>query len=1713
MRKLAMKLCKFYFILLLCFFTCRGIVVDNQPFYYEMSNEQILSKTLIELVGYNEIIIRDNTFVDTTFHILNVTSLNVTNNKFSGYYSNSTLKMLNVEKTAIENNEWFGDSQISRVLSVIQFNCTQTTSFTNSTSNQTTIIDTIVLCNRTVASIYTRSEVEVYFNDSMPEMSRFLFKNNTLRINNQNIPNRFLSFMRMEVDPSERIGFPYNDPITIPFPLNHIQISNFEVSDNFIVITRTNPFALLNVLKGSVNTTYCSVFNQYDFNTTYYTERFQRAPMDRLIENAGFFFDFNKVFATTPIEIHNNGIQFDATTPVTKNLHTHTDWIYDSTLFFRIGDLIAGPDMLKIQDNWNLLTFNNLKLKIPPPIRVGLMITNSTLAKTLNLLPLNNYTFVKTPSYQFGAALINSLNPALIASQFKTQLERNSNSDEFSGWDECHYACKDFCGDCILSEKTGVQQEFSEFTHGICFNRQVFSNSTKATRLCRHENLYITPPTTIYQAGIFSSKNKVNGILKILPRNSSTGGVIFVMDDTSGYPDDHYRYSYDSVKYIANSDDYYFVINHPNLILPVERWEFNETSKMFEPILWNENAAMKSLSFSNIRFVLSTSGSNQNIFSILALNPNQTAELSLISFTNCHFSAKTSEIVFGNPYGIIQNKSSEIAYTTTSKKLLKFEFINNTIIALGMISNGPLFADIIIVKNTEMSQMNNGFMVASVRNYTSFTNNSCVGCEVNGDLKTWLTVTGTREDVNTTSSVSNNKFIANFPTSINFPGYRSLKIEGFNQIEISNNKVSEKYTIGLYYSNLGNIPCAFVGFVKLDQSNPDINGTVRDFECDPSGLSCKDDTCYDHISLARENCIVNQSHSIADPLYRIQFFTSIKQALRLCWAHFVCDILLVPGIYHETSISFTPKPHTNLTMRIRPYSSEGRAIIVGNSHIITRGPPPNILFNIEFQGIDFVNPLGLVGPYVSGDSQYILSSTDASLHNCSISNSNFYGWKPITPIAYFPPSGDLNQWQLFLNNLRNTPSFVHPRMREPNTRELIYLTISGVSNYTSVGLFGAYRYGLFENRIAPNPTIIMNVTGENMWSWMIFLDGQYETEIRGTVCSEFCGGLTTLTSNVQEIRFGRGILYSGRKFIYIDNRIEVGAQAIANPYVFSRMPYGTLLNPYTGFLSTFSGRLAAVHVADMQGNNWIDFKWRNNYIPGPPSVPVGFPIGVRLENSDNATIHGFNFQTILFRDDLMILRQLQLDNNPPNAIQSLGGQLIDLKSGTQTQDNYVTETNVCNNQCIPDPSSLICTVDTSQPPETQNFHDLCVAIRKCLFNTIAVVDPILKTDCSTSFAYDGMRFNPSTLTIISYSASILQGTFTIDQTLSLSDSIPADIVFMDIFFTNSNFAPAGSSIIKINGPSPYIPGKTINSMTLSNVGISIINQTYFNGNIDAITCSGCDYSTLTIKNSQISGPFRNGFYLDATSSNVPPNLVIQKTSIRAQNAYTNIRAKSIQIEQNTFICENPTPIYGCSYQFGMASAEKRKYSNNVIKANGGTSVPFTGFVWNLAGAFTLERIGEILNATSSNTISSTSYGIHVISNGLDSEIPCVTFADTTIRSISVNNPDITSPTWRVILTDQNGILLAHILASTGDLQCFRAKSVEKPSDILFVLLTIGGVIIFVGGFLCIWWFQIIRLCWGIKFIERDSGVVSSGGSGKGAYKKLKTNDAEDPKFK
>lgn len=1564
------------FCLLLVFLLLiNGTILDFPGYNYTMTNETIID-TSLSLSGYQSILISNCSFYNTSISIENSDYLFVDQNQLQL----SKLDGSGLNTLLLSNNIIFGFNESSIMI----------TNITNTTIKYNTWYGSYdVTTNETSCQLF-KYEIVYYIGDSSIKKSIDV-SNNNLEISNDQVTSGL-------------------------FKINTSQNNNFDsiiITNNQISLIRSDPFIkdtftalgwcsydIYNNLSNGINA-FKSIISLYLYQST-----------------ISGTFDFE-----------NNGFIVNGTNSTTKTLHSGTDYHYDSLV--NIIGLPMMNDQISFIIKDNIIGLNGYT-GLFAPIRVGVLITNGTIFQLQNI----TNTFGLQNKYQNVANYLQQLNPLLNPYTFAVQIEPNM-LDDYNGWDECNYACKRFCTGCYFTDTSTQYEEFSIYVDDICFNRQLFSNVTNATRLCRHEDLFITTPYTSNQALIFSSKNKVNGILRIQARDY--GSVTFSVTD-SDIVGDHYKYSLDQDVYNSDPNDIYFTNNHPFLIIPEEKWNVFNGSTV--DISVNENAITKSITFTGINFSILNNGLNKIMFALQVQNATQHKldglifDQVIIDFHN------PSNTDFAIGYYFISESPLQSYYNKSITSFGLFQISNSTI-KRSELYDSYLITDQLLIINNTLEKLGNGFIFSNITEKTVIKDNICTGCYLNSLSNLFLSVTGNKSDTTGDSIISNNIYSSSIP-SIGSITYITFFVSNFNYIEIKDNSGYASGGIGLKYSYVTNYPCNAINLLKLENLNPTLNGTIYDVYCDPDGIGCQKDGCYNDITLAPEYCVVNKSYPVSGDYYKIVYFQTIQMAIDMCLSYPTRIIYINPYDIYTENLSIKNKNSNNETLLLTTLVSQEKVVVIGSNHLITS--TTNLKFNISIDGFIFFNPIGIL-VYNPTLTTKMLSTGDTNTDSFIIRNSDFYSVQPVSVFNEIPhnKSGIID----LLNNLISYNA-TYPNIRRPNTYTILDIYSYGSNTYENLNIYGSENHGIKENRLASGETIIKNVYGENHLSSFIKLDNQYSLTINQTNCTYFCGGLVS-TIGVAVVKIGFNNIAT--KFNYFDNTINIGPIPSGNPYFTSRLPYG---NPFLGFMSSYAGRLASLWVSNMKNiTNWIDFKFRTNRL-------IGYPIGVRIENSDNDVL-ALNTEVIFINDIKKTPRQIQYQNYPQSPTSFISGSVHDIKFGTIYQDDFLTQTNYCDQLCLPHGSLQICTVDTTSAITTTNYQSLTTAISSCPYGVILIIDTLLNESISTNFIYT-TRVG-TTLKIYSYGTTTIVGQHTFIQNCVITDNIPTTITFSSIKFRMDNPSDDYAPIIKID---PQVSSCKFSSIVFDGVTLTNTN-TSNDGLIDGFYCDSCNIGNITWSNSLISGKFRYGLYITGTNSLTPPEITLSNNivSLSTKSALVALNLAAFTITNNLFECMSGDTGIGCLYLYGVSS--KNIIYKNIINSNTRTasSVLYNGIVWDLGATYSLGEVANVTIEFTQTITTSTRFGLQIVSNDIDSSYPCTSGTDYYISIIGTRNPNINGNIHKIVITDQSGVIIGKIDGDYPRLQCLVFDGLNSNSQYILTYVITALILLICLILFCI----------------------------------------------
>jgi hypothetical protein len=1377
----------------------------------------------------------------------------------------------------------------------------------------------------------------------------------------------------------------------------------------------------------------------------------------------------------------------------------------DSVVTMRMGNFTGS---LQIQDNVAYVLDN---ATWPIPIRNGLVLLNSSLAALRSYFGIPS---TLAAQYQDVPNYLSSLNPRMNMYHFRTRIEPNLQVDPYSGWDDCHYACKDECTSCIYTDTNLVTQEFSSYSHDICYNRQVFSNSTRATRQCRHPTLKITGPVTISQTSVISCKNRVDGTCGMQPRYMDRA-VLFEVADALTSPDEHYMYTYDRELFLASPQDTFFVTSHPYLIMPDERWDSVENGTVVE-LPASERVVMTSLNLYGLQFRIHDNlGLNRHIFGIRAYSPNTTQELDL-TIENCLIYAyNINPAVFTPGFHLINNNTDTRAtHSPTFWTLDRFRFINNRYLLMDLLTETPLFANELIIEHNYGNNLKNGFASLMPTQLVQMHNNSCYECSLNYNTLSYVLINGTMLANHTpiaSGVVTNNIFANSLPANaISFVSV--WNIQNLANLVIIDNTANAYRQIGMIYNNIGNIPCTYRGLIALDGANPLLNGVTYDFYCSGIGIGCKDDTCFADPSLMPPYCIVNTTYPVTGYDYRIMFFRTLQDCIYTCLRR-LCYVS--PELHVVSNLLFRNYYIANETLRILALDPSNRPIIIGSEHAIAAAAQLTDRWSLELTNLVFFNPYG-VASYEASFSSRILRTADVALLRINLTNIDVYAFKPVNP-TFIPYNTTTAYWHsTFLPQFSSQNAGRSPYIREPNVEIAIQLQMLQESTYNNIRIFGARRTGLHEARsvgFSGYSTTVRGLVGENMWSQFYYFAYQYNLDIQNATCDYWCGGqYPDNPLAVAQIMFST----LATRFVIENNKIIAGPSTITNnQHVSARLLYG---NPFTGFLGAYSGKLAGLWIQGMDGSNWREFRFRHNQISG-------WPRWIRLTNSANRTIHDFNNFATLYDDLRYIPRQLLYSNDPTNSLGLINAGtpagVVQVKLGDILGDDYLDdESQWCNDLCPPDFTSLWCTVHLESAISSLNYHSITTAIRECIYPTIVVVSPIVYESVVTDLSFTSAR-TVNYLTIRSFSGATIIGTHYFNQTSCSRTKYATTLTIQNVNFvttstsysllSNYTLSTMPKAVIHIDNTLGNSSTCALASLRLESVVITLqhANDT---GLLDAIRCDDCIVSQFTLLSTRSVGYFRVGIKLGAGTISADKRMHLSISSSIVEQSTANallvlFPPKSLILHDNEFRCDSTTPSLGCLYLYGALVGVVRSIRRNIVYANQLMSlwgVEFSSYVWNLGGAYTLAQIATILNETTDNSARYTRFGLHIISDDIDSVYPCVHSDQQYINGIVLRNIGI----GKVAITDSLSSVITMITNGASGLGCLLSNGISSTTFtnpvLLLLALAAGLVLIAVGLLVCLTRFNEFAWgthLWGTPYLESEQANID-GGATPNAYTKV-----------
>lgn len=1636
--------CIFYITSVQC------IISDVPGVSWTMSGHSSIGTNYF-LNDYSSVTVQSSAFTGgSSLTIVNVTNVMITNNnKFEGQTNVFSIRLVNVKNIQISTNIFNGT-----VSGVLRY-------------GSNTSLEAPTTCLR-----HTR-EIEVRVDDP----SRVNGGNWNISANLMGIENKYPSslFMLNFVDDIE--GTPYSPPgnsvlQSYTYEKNQIEYASPNVFGNLNVgVVAFNYTTLANVtlqnctLNTFTNITVC--VNTTSLVTTIIPVMVPRCS-DRIgnttnIHLAASYHNLDSIKTTGSIIIRENDLRFTSThipTPSYPSTRTELSHIYDSITHVRglVSDT-AGSEIVMGLHSCVYSTTPSKKC----PIRVGIYYSQSQisvlkqwfgpivfpigfqyvakhLALTTNVLPLNGYVH-------------------------DIEIERDE-LDEFSGWSDCHNTYKMDRENSLLIDPT-ISDEFTLYTEGSCYNHQMYDDPEMAACCCPTETLLVDSNYNTTKALVFSTDNRINGILRITRRDTLGDIPAFLVKD-EGEISPLYKTRYDSNRYTINPNTVYYQSSHPFLIVPN----------------LNTAASLKELHFDGIRVGSHADGANRVLFSVSRYTgvPQQYDDnsmvLNVLSFTNCivlpYYTSGVPSFVLGTHFMDFTLQDTGYTYSATSIRTLRFENTRFTNMDLLLNSVGGTYniSEEISMQNCTLNNGRNGFLW--LRN--SLTPKTVLFDKVNltnflHNVPMWsiLQVSG-----DGTQNVTLRDFEIFSPPGTVASGGTQLKTLNMNNLKTLTLdpivRTNPTGSVGLFYSNVSNIPCDAFGLLSLEVTNPTIVGTTFDFMCSaaPSSyptveIGCKDDTCYDNEALIQEFCVVDRSYT--GSLLNLVYWHSIEEAIRRCNTLSPRRIYIVPDVYVEPAWTISPK-YTSELLELLPYNGNytSRIIVVGTGHTIYI--PFGKTMGITMEGIDFVNPRGLL-VYSPTVDDFTLSTTGSPINPYSVSmnRTRFVGYQPIIPFSILPSNTDYDGWTVVVETLLSMAGPIVPSIRAPNTNTHLQLRVNGSTILVDVDFYGSKFLGFGETKQPSGQfsTALTRVNGYNQWGRFMSLSNQWAVFRRQSKCV-LCGGLTFSNSeclNVAEISWNSG---SGAGRQYLEELVEVIKEPVSgNPYVSNRLPYG---NPFYSVTGIPLGYVAALSLQGATGMNWTNFRIRNN-------IYRDLPIGVRLDGMSTQVL-SLNDDTITINDAQKVPRQIQSQNDPISPKTSIRGTKWDVKVGSAIQDNAVTPSlsNVCNQMCPTPIASAVCRVSATYTTlDITRYNTLTNAISGCPFCTIYIMDPIFQENVTTNFAYTENRACTD-LTIVSFHSGPFVGKQQFVQDCQPLDQIPSRIVFRNV-----NFQMGSTQSGPVVSIAPGLPTCILGDITFENCEFTRVGSLSAPPNVDAIQCVGC-----TVNKIALSTPMWNGVF-----GSILQVLSAPDTDVYLSNGKTNTPTGAsaivfdtihgMSVTDSTIKCQNSTAIDndGCITIYGSSMPLLNVIRNNVIETNSNptSSDAFDAIVWYTLQPYTLAQLGILTANISGNTGKSTRYGIKMVVPGIDAEYPCLPGSESMLSALGLRNT-IRSTISPAVIVDDSQIVQGLIDTYAINLNCLffdsRLVGVVDTGTITLIYVLVGfSVAILIFFVVCNGW--------------------------------------------
>ena len=1564
-------------------------ITDTPPFLYQSQNT-VYQNEFVSLSNYNNVILTNNTIVNSTFYISNVLSLQISGTITIDHPQAALFYLVNVKAFSHFNNTHTASTQPSFELGIVNAVPSTCVSWKR-------IID-IEINNNASPSM---SPPSIYIHDNQLYASSLQRPESLVMMNYQSLGSEKLTVLLSN--------------LTLDYYRNQI-IYN----DSSLYINGTN------VLDHTC---------QYPYPT-----RITIGATN--LHRSGAFFNLNN-FTGASVFLNLNSMEFrcpnctNSPGPSASNLHLWDSIVALKGLYQTSNGTITEDSQIVISPS------------LRPPVRIKMSILGTPVATVIAIFKLASYpTGYQYVSSQFLAFLYTS--PQNVSAYtHDIQIEPDP-TDQFGGWNECHYTARYGRSSCLLSDP--VLGEFSVNYDGVCYGVAFHDQLITASTKCGFPQLQITPPYENSETTIWTSDNRINGSLLVTPRSGYSGTVNLYMND-SLLVSDYYKSIYDSARFAANPLDSYFTGSHPFLIIP--------------KITLSQPVALTSLLFQGIQFIPQADASNRALFSNMIYDPSNTfSNLSQIPFATfgfdqCKFAASFgSSTTFASGTYILNQDSTQTNYVRLFTAITNMYITNSALsyidVVVSSIQNVMDFGESFIMSNLLTDHSENGL---TYHPYISapqiiLQNINSTNSYRNGISQAFIYISGNGTN---RAQISNINF-----TPLSYIGAdlttttRFLQVQNIADLSLASDISPAILGVGLYFSNITSKICNATTRVQLKIENPTLLGSVYDFMCSIGQTTyyegCLGLGCFQDPALIQPFCIVDPSYPSSGSLYLLQYFPTIQQAINYCNT-FPPNryIYVVRGVYPEVltiANKFTPE---NLYLLVYGnLTGFGNVIVNGGAgHSIVPSSAKALNLTIG-DGFDIINPSGLVTYTTTTDSYLMQVPSISTLNNINIGKARFIGYQPSEPFASVPSSTNFTGWQALITELLSNNSLMEPSIRSPNTAVLLSISLDGSSYLENTKFYGSYTQGYKESRASSSTgsTMLINVDGENQWNYHIYLTNAYNTTRIMNQCSSFCGGLTSQFSTPSAVVF---ISFSPNAVYYYEymNDISLGPAAVGNSYVKSRDPYG---NPYYATPGGyFIGYLTALWLQGASGPTWQFFKIRYNTYRNLPQC-------VRLDTMDPVVL-ALNNDYIYANDSQSVPRQIQLMNNPSDPTGYISCTTNDIKIGTTSMDRFVGLNNeyVCNQMWPPPASSTVCFVSATYVSlDSTHFNTITDAIRNCPTTSIYVKDSLFAENITTDFTFIKSRPGGTWLSIIGFGTIVLEGNHNFFHTCA------TNVPTANITFTNINFySLGGAPLINITAT----PGcNVMNKILFTSSTFYSADQTQ-----NGIQCIDCAFQSILINSATFSGKYATTLLMegnDYTAFNVTNSDFSAATAF--VNAIDIVNANGINAQSLTgIICTNylgidmNAGILGCVQVVGSDASPFFIIKALSVQSNMATAtlqnITFDGIVWMTLSTLTLDQVGALTTQIVANSGAASRFGTNIIVDNIDSAYPCIPGTDATIVSIGTNN-SITGLSEADVITDPTGAVVTLINTRANLLYCLVFnKLLLQTSNIQTILIIYVGL--------------------------------------------------------